>query len=57
MKVSELIKALSEHSQDAEVFFVENGKGMYEISKVRTAHAGEYDELKEIAGDEFVILQ
>lgn len=55
MKVSELIKALSERPQDAEVFFVENGKGMYEISKVRTAHAG--DELKEITGDEFVILQ
>lgn len=57
MKVKELIKALSERPQDAEVFFVENGKGMYEISKVRTPHAVECDELKEITGDEFVIIQ
>lgn len=57
MKVSELIKALSERPQDAEVFFVVNGKGMYEISKVRTAHAEDNDELKEITGDEFVIIQ
>ena len=57
MKVKELIKALSEQPQDAEVFFVEDGEGMYEISKARTAYPGESDELKEIAGEEFVILQ
>lgn len=56
MKVSELIKALSERPQDAEVFFVENGKGMYEISKVRTAHATGED-ARTITGEEFVIIE
>lgn len=56
MKVKELIKALSEQPKDAEVFFVEDGEGMYEISKARTAYPGESDELKEIAGEEFVML-
>ena len=36
MKVSELIKDLSEQPQDAEVFFLENGNGMCEISKVKS---------------------
>lgn len=56
MKVKELIKALSERSQDAEVFFVKNGEGIYEISEVSTAYSGESEELKEIAGEEFVVL-
>lgn len=56
MKVSELIKALSERPQDAEVFFVENGKGMYEISKVQTAHTAD-EEVKSVTGEEFVIIE
>lgn len=56
MKVKELIKALSEQPQDAEVFFVENGKGMYEISKVRTAYASDED-AKAVTGEDFVIIE
>lgn len=56
MKVSELIKALSERPQDAEVFFAENCKGMYEISKIRTAHATDED-AKAITGEEVVIIE
>lgn len=55
MKVSELIKVLSEQPQDAEVFFLENGNGMYEISEVKSALSQD-DEVKEVTGDEFVVL-
>lgn len=57
MKVNELIKALSEKSQDAEVFYLtgDEGGGMYQITTVKTATAAS-DEVKEITGDEFVVL-
>lgn len=55
MKVKELIKALSEQPQDAEVFFLPGDNGMYQINAVKTATATSV-EVKEITGDEFVVL-
>ena len=55
MKVKELIKALSEQPQDAEVFFLLSDNGMYQINAVKTATATN-DEVKEITGKEFVVL-
>lgn len=57
MKVKELIKALQERPQDAEVFYLagdEDG-GMRQISAVKVATATN-DEVKEITGEEFVVL-
>lgn len=55
MKVKELIKALSERPQDAEVFFLPSDNGMYQINAVKAATATS-DEVKEITGKEFVVL-
>lgn len=57
MTVKELIKALLEEPQDMKVFYLtgDEGGGMYQINTVKTAAAGS-DEVKEITGDEFVIL-
>jgi hypothetical protein len=55
MKVKELIKALSEHPQDTEVFFLSGDGGMYQINAIKTATATS-DEVKEITGEEFVVL-
>lgn len=57
MKVNELIKALSEKPQDAEVFYLtgdEDG-GIYQVNTVKSASATS-DEVKEITGSEFVVL-
>lgn len=56
MKVKELIEALNEQSQDAEVFFLENGNGLYEISEVKSALPHD-NEAKEVTGGEFIVLQ
>ena len=48
--------ALGKQEKDAEVFFLENGNGMYDISKVKSAPSHD-NETQEITGDEFVILQ
>lgn len=55
MKVKDLIKALSEQPQDAEVFFLSGDNGMYQINAIKTATATS-DEVKEITGKEFVVL-
>lgn len=55
MKVKELIKALIELPQDAEVFFLPGDSGMHQINAVKTATATS-DEVKEITGKEFVVL-
>ena len=55
MKVKDLIKALSELPQDAEVFFLSGDSGMYQINTVKTATATS-DEVKEITGKEFIVL-
>lgn len=55
MKVEELIKALSEQPQDAEVFYLTCDSGMYQVNTVKSATATN-DEVKEVTGDEFVIL-
>lgn len=47
--------AESERPQDAEVFFLPSDNGMYQISAVKTATATS-DEVKEITGEEFVVL-
>lgn len=54
MKVKELIKALSEQPQDAEVFFLT--EGLIEVTAVKSASAGS-DEMKEITGEDFVMLK
>lgn len=56
MKVSELIKALSEQPQDAEVFRLTHDGGLAEIRKVATA-TNTYDELNDIIGEVFVFIQ
>ncbi len=55
MKVEELIKALSEQPQDAEVFYLTGDSGMYQVNTVKSA-AAVSEEVKEVTGDEFVIL-
>lgn len=55
MKVEELIKALSEQPQDAEVFYLTGDSGMYQVNIVKSAIA-ESEELKVITGNEFVVL-
>lgn len=55
MKVEELIKALCEQPQEAEVFFLSGDNGMYQISTVKAATATN-DEVKEITGKDFVVL-
>lgn len=55
MKVKELIKALLEKPQDAEVFYLTGDSGMYQVNTVKSA-AAIHDEVKEITGDEFVVL-
>lgn len=56
MKVEELIKALSEQPQDAEVFYITEDTGLHDISNVMNA-TNNYDELKEIIGDQLVIIK
>lgn len=56
MKVKELIKALSEHPQDAEVLASDNNQGLAEITEVKTV-TNTYDELKDIVGEVFVIIR
>lgn len=56
MTVKELIDKLSGQPQDAGVFYLTTDGGMQALSKV--VHAlPESDELKEITGDEFVVLE
>lgn len=55
MTVNELIKALSEERQDAEVFYLTGDSGMYQVNTVKAAIAV-HDEVKEITGKEFVVL-
>lgn len=55
MNVNELIKALSEKPQDAEVFCLAGDSGICQIRTVKTATAAS-DEVKEITGEEFVVL-
>lgn len=55
MKVKDLIKALSEQPQDAEVFFLSGDNGMCQINAVKAATATS-DEVKEITGKEFIVL-
>lgn len=55
MKVEELIKALSEQPQDAEVFYLTGDSGMYQVNTVKSATAVS-EEVKEITGKEFVVL-
>lgn len=57
MKVKELIKTLSELSQDAEVFFLtKEGEELREITNVMNA-TPKNDEMKAITGDEFVVIE
>lgn len=56
MTVKELIERLNGLPQDAEVYYVSIDGGLHDVSKVMHA-LPESDELKEIAGDEFVILE
>lgn len=55
MKVEELIKALQERPQDAEVFYLTEDSGMYQVNTVKSA-AVTHDEVKKITGEEFVVL-
>lgn len=55
MKVKDLIKALSELPQNAEVFFLSGDNGVYQINAVKTAKATS-NEVKEITGKDFVVL-
>lgn len=55
MKVEELIKALSEQPQDAEVLIDLNNGGISEITKI--VHALSDEELKDLIGKECVIIQ
>lgn len=55
MKVKDLIKALSEQPQDAEVFFLSGDNGVYQINAVKTAKPTS-NEVKEITGKEFIVL-
>lgn len=55
MKVSELIKALSEQPQDAEVLIDLQDGGLSEITRV--IHARSENELKDLIGEECVIIQ
>lgn len=55
MKVKELIEALIERPQDAEVLYLTGDSGLYQINTVKTAIAVS-DEVKEVIGDEFVVL-
>lgn len=55
MKVKELIKALSERPQDAEVYYTSDG-GLVEIAEVKTGIPGN-EETKETVGDIIVLLE
>lgn len=55
MKVKELVKALCDKPQDAEVFYLTGDSGMYQVNTVKSA-AAIHDEVKEITGEEFVVL-
>lgn len=56
MKVKELIKALSERPQDAEVYFATPKGGLCDISKTYVAIPAN-NETKEIAPEEIVVIQ
>lgn len=56
MTVKELIKALSECPQDAEVLVNDGNQGLTEITEVK-ALANTYDELKDVIGAVFVIIR
>ncbi len=55
MKVKELIKALSEQPQDAEVLIDLNNGSISEITKI--VHALSAEELKDLIDEECVIIQ
>lgn len=56
MKVKDLIKALSEQPQDAEVYYMTADDSLNQISDVKKAIPGN-DETKEVVGDEFVLIE
>jgi hypothetical protein len=56
MKVKELIEALNEQPQEAEVFYLPEDAGLHDVSSVMNA-TNNYDELREVVGDEFVIIK
>lgn len=56
MKVKELIEALREKPQEAEVFHNTEDGGLAEITGVKTA-MDSYDDLKDVVGEEFVIVE
>lgn len=56
MKVKELIKALIERPQDAEVYFATINGSLCDISKTYVAIPAN-DETKEIAPKEIVVIQ
>ena len=56
MKVKELIEALSEHPQDAEVCYMSSDGGMTEVGKASEAFTAD-DEATEILGEEFVLIE
>lgn len=56
MKVKELINALQEQPQDAEVYYMNSDGGLIQTSNVKKAVPGN-DETKEVIGDEFVLIE
>lgn len=56
MKVKELIKALSEKPQDAEVYFASPDGGLCDTSMTYVAIPAN-DETKEITTEEIVVIQ
>ena len=56
MKVKEMIKALEEQPQDAEVYYLTDDSEFNEIADAKRAIPGN-DETKEIVGDVFVFLK
>lgn len=55
MKVKELIKALVELPQDADVYCNTMDGGIAEVTEACIAHPGD-EEMKEAVGDEFVYI-
>lgn len=55
MKIKELIEALMERPQDAEVFYLTGDSGMYQVNTVKSA-AAVHEEVKGITGEEIVVL-
>lgn len=56
MNVKELIKALQELPQDADVYYLTNDGGMTNVSKVKKAFPGGEEE-KDIVGEVFVLIE